>query len=219
MSTVKSYDVAFRHNQALDPSALNTITNALFALVTAIDDCRNSGTNAETDAAVVLLDRHLGSIATADRPAAIQLRRQCIDAIAEIKRNPALLVLAIRGVSHDEDAKRQFHADGKRAMKRLADELGLGASDYDLRSNRGGIAVSGEITLHSDEVYVQLSLGSMGPDREVMYRRVRSRNDYTGERNHFASVRDLLAPDRFADRLARELTLRRSLPEPTRLFA
>ncbi len=214
-----NYDVAFRHNQALDPSALGTIGNALHALVAAIDDCRAAGTNAETDPAVVLLARHLGTIATDDRPPAIQLRRQCMNAIAEIKRNPALLVLAVRGVSYDEDAKRQFHADGKRAMKRLADVLGLAPGSYDIRSNKGGIAVSGEITLHSDEAYVQLSLGCMGADREILYRRVRDRQDYTGERNHFASVRDLLAPDRFAARLIRDLALTNRAAEPTRLFA
>ena len=37
------YDVAFRHQQALDPSALVTIGASLHAITRAIDDCRNAG--------------------------------------------------------------------------------------------------------------------------------------------------------------------------------
>jgi hypothetical protein len=44
-------------------------------------------------------------------------------------------------------------------MKALAKELQLEAGDYDVRSQRGGPAVSGEIILHTDSCYVMLSLG------------------------------------------------------------
>jgi hypothetical protein len=36
--------------------------------------------------------------------------------------------------------------------------------DYDLRSNEAGLAVSGEITLHADRLYVQVSQSAMGYD-------------------------------------------------------
>src|SRR3546814_7609220 len=42
------------------------------------------------------------------------------------------------------------------------------------RSNKGGIAVSGEIILHGEDIYVQLGLG-IGSGREVMFRRVAGR--------------------------------------------
>lgn len=48
------YDVAFRHQQALDPSALVTIGASLHAITRAIDDCRNAGIAFETDPAVIL---------------------------------------------------------------------------------------------------------------------------------------------------------------------
>ncbi|MBL7598997.1 hypothetical protein INQ10_23470, partial [Escherichia coli] len=89
----------------------------------------------------------------------------------------------------------------------LADALGLCDGTYDIRSNKGGPAVSGEITLHGEEAWVQLSLGCSGPGREVLYRRVRGRDDHCGDRNHWASVNDLMAPDRFAARLQRDLRL------------
>lgn len=213
-----SYDVAFRHQQALDPSALITISTALHAIGAAIKDSRNAGKDIETDPAVILLVRHLCEVCR-DRPSSMELRRACMDAIAEIRRHPVLKTLCYRGVSYDEPAKRQFHSEGRAALRRLADALGLSEGAYEIRSNKGGIAVSGEITLHGEEVWVQLSLGLMGPDREVMYRRVRGHSDHVGERNHYASVRDLLAPDRFAEQLRRHLSLSREAAESARLFA
>ena len=56
------YDVAFRHQQALDPSALVTIGASLHAITRAIDDCRNAGIAFETDPAVILLARHLARV-------------------------------------------------------------------------------------------------------------------------------------------------------------
>ena len=214
-----TYDVAFRHQQALDPSALTTIATTLHAIGAAITDCRNAGKDAESDPAVVLLARHLGTVCQA-HPADPELRRRSMAEIASLRRFPALRTLAIRGVAYDEAAKRAFHSEGRVAMRRLADAIGLEAGSYDLRSNRAGLAVSGEITLHGVEVWVQLSLGALGPDHEVVFRRGAGRSDHVGERNHWASVRELLAPDRFADRIRRELRLIAPPPAaPTRHFA
>ena len=68
-------------------------------------------------------------------------------------------------------------------------------------------------------MYVHLSLGAMGAGREILFRRCRGRKDYTGGRNHFASIAELLAPDRFADRLRRELALSPPVRQSERLFA
>ena len=153
------YDVAFRHAQALDPSALTTIAGTLHAIQAAINDCRNAGHNAESDPAIVLLARHLGTVASSLGDEAV-LKRRCLDSIAELRRHPALLTLAYRGVAYDETAKALFHSDGRKAMKRLADALGLTPDEYDLRSNKSGLANSGEITLHADFLWVQLSLSA-----------------------------------------------------------
>lgn len=214
-----SYDIAFRHLQALDPSAFTTITTALHALDAAVLDCRNAGKDVETDPAVQLLARHIGAVATEGRPSGRQLRLACMDQVAELKRQPALIALAHRGVAYDAAAKRLFHSDGRRALRRLAEALGLGEGCYEIRSNPGGVAVSGEITLHGDELWVQLSLDCRSPGREILYRRVRGRFDHVGDRNHWASLRDVLAPDRMAMRLCRELALSSILTEPVRLSA
>ncbi len=67
--------------------------------------------------------------------------------------------------------------------------------------------------------WVQLALGCSGQGREVLYRRVRGRDDHCGDRNHWASVNDLMAPDRFAARLLRDLRLTPPVEQPMRLFA
>jgi hypothetical protein len=50
-------------------------------------------------------------------------------------------------VAYDGEAKRAFHKHARRRLKQLADALGLAPQNYDLRSNAGGIAVSGEVTI------------------------------------------------------------------------
>jgi len=50
------------------------------------------------------------------------------------------------------------------------------------------IAVSGEITLHHDRVYIQVSQPATGHDSGILIRRCQGRRDFTGERNHFASL-------------------------------
>lgn len=214
-----SYDIAHRFNQALDPSACTTLTASLHVLNAAITDCRNAGKPHEQDPAVLLLARHLGEVAGSRISSVMQLRRACMDEIAELRRHPALVAIAAKGIYHDEPAKKQFHADGRRAMRRLAEALRLADGSFDVRSNLGGPAVSGDITLHGDELYVQLSLGCMGPGREVMFRRCEGRGDYRGGANHWASVNELVNPDRFAERLVRELQLTVPATPADRLFA
>ena len=90
--------------------------------------------------------------------------------------------------------KQTFHRDARRFLRALAAQLGLEKSDYDLRSNQGGIAVSGEVTLHADRFYIQLSKGAFS---DVLYRRCESRRDYCGATNHFVNLADLRNPNGF----------------------
>ncbi|HEX7854999.1 MAG TPA: hypothetical protein VF503_15020 [Sphingobium sp.] len=212
------YDVAMRHQQALDPSALTTIAATLHAIGAAITDCRNAGKDSDSDPAVILLARHLKKVC-GGAPDDTALRQHCMTQIAEIRCHPVLRTLAYRGVAYDEAAKRTFHAEGRLAMRRLAEALGLEDGSYDIQSNKGGPAVSGEITLHGEHVWVRLSLEGLGQDNEIVFRSVRGRDDHCGDRNRAASISELLAPDRFADRLRRELRLAPPAHQPARLFA
>lgn len=207
-----TFDVAFRHQQALDPSALTTIGSTLHAISKAMDDCRNAGVSAEEDPAVILLARHFAAVCDT-RPGAGELQGRCMQAIKDLRGAPVLVTLAHRGVDFDAAAKNAFHSEGQKAMRALAKALQLESSQYEVRSCRGGPAVSGEIILHTEKCYVQLSLGLCGLDNEVLYRTCRGRDDYTGGRNHFAGVRDLVDPQRFARRIVHELQLDYALPD------
>ena len=90
--------------------------------------------------------------------------------------------------------KNQFHLTAMRRLRLVAKALGLEPGQYDLRSNRGGMAVSGEVTLHSDHLYVQVSQpGCMG--KGIMFRTCQGRKDYSGGRNRWADANSLNYPE------------------------
>ncbi len=109
-------------------------------------------------------------------------------------------------VAYDAEAKRRFHRHARAQLLKLAEALGLEPQDYDLRSNAGGIAVSGEITMHADRLYVQASQPATRADTGILFRSCEGRRDYTGGRNNFASLDLLHRPDELA------LMIRRHVP-------
>ncbi|MCP4618631.1 MAG: hypothetical protein GY844_19625 [Bradyrhizobium sp.] len=96
-----------------------------------------------------------------------------------------------KSVAYDAEAKRLFHSRAKSQLRRIARALGLEPDSYDLRSNEAGIAVSGEITLHGDHLYVQVSQSAMGYYSGILFRTCKGRKDFVGGPNNFASL-DLL---------------------------
>lgn len=113
-------------------------------------------------------------------------------------------------------AKATLHSSGRAFLKHVANELGLAAGDYDIRSNKGGIAVSGEVTLHAEHLYVQLSESFVGNDKvTVMYRTCKDRKDYGGGTNNWTSV-DKLADGAYAGFVARCQTLMQPAPAAPR---
>ena len=205
-----TFDVAYRYQQALDPSSLDTIAACVHAIQAAAKDCANAGAPIESDPAVVLLAQHLGSVAVRAYPAADSLKQLCIQAIADIHAAPSLVTLVHQGVAHDADAARDSAAadtiEAKRALARLADVLGLRSADYDLHVSAGAPSDLGEVTLHADRLYVQVTIGGFGPG-EILFRSVRGRRDYTGGRNRWARIEELHEPERLGRRIAREVGL------------
>lgn len=84
--------------------------------------------------------------------------------------------------------KRRFHAAARARLRCLARALEFPRGSFNLRSNPGGIAVSGEITLHHERVYVQVSQPATGADTGILIRTCQGRHDHTGGRNHFAPL-------------------------------
>ena len=73
--------------------------------------------------------------------------------------------------AYNDDAaanKELFHRYGKSLLRRIARDLGYTPDSYDVRSNMAGIAVSGEITLHADDLYVQFSSSPFSEDYQIL---------------------------------------------------
>ncbi len=106
-------------------------------------------------------------------------------------------------VTHDAEAKRAFHTQARRRLRLLGTALGLTRDGYDLRTTKAGIAVSGEIALHGDRIYVQVSQPATGHDSGILFRTCEGREDYAGGANNFASLDLLNQPNELA-RLIKE---------------
>jgi hypothetical protein len=98
-------------------------------------------------------------------------------------------------------AKQRFHNAARRQLRALAVELVLPANSFDLRSNKGGNAVSGEVTLHGEHVYVQAGQCGLG----LLYRSCKHRRDYTGGPNHWTPLDMLNRPVELAALISRNL--------------
>ena len=89
----------------------------------------------------------------------------------------------------DPARKRAFHGQAIMRLNHLAfGHLGFSPGDFDLRSNLAGDAVSGEVTLHHERVYVQVSQPSGGGDRGLLIRKCAGRGDFIGGPNHMADL-------------------------------
>ena len=90
-----------------------------------------------------------------------------------------------RSCSYDELHKKHFHATARSRLKKLATELGLQAGSYNIRSNKAGIAVSGEITLHHERAFIQVGQFGLSSGHGILIRASKGRRDFTGGPNHF----------------------------------
>lgn len=89
--------------------------------------------------------------------------------------------------AYNADRKALFHRVAKARLRLLAKKLNFDAQDYDIRSNQGGIAVSGEAILHHIGVYIVVSLGSPG----IMIRKCNGRRDFSGGPNTWLPLTEL----------------------------
>ena len=111
-----------------------------------------------------------------------------------------------QSVAYDPERKRHFHIYARRQLQQLANALALTPGSYDLRSNPAGIAVSGEVTLHADALYVQVSQPATQADTGILFRSCAGQRDYIGRRNHFGSLGLLHEPDQLAGLIRRHVT-------------
>lgn len=105
--------------------------------------------------------------------------------------------------AYDDAQKTLFDSTARNRLRRLAAELGLPNGSFDLRSNKAGIAVSGEVTLHHDHVYIQVGQSCLGVGMGVLIRTCRGRRDFTGGMNTFAALAMLDDVPALAERVRR----------------
>ena len=99
--------------------------------------------------------------------------------------------------AYDEGAalnKVLFHKQGRALLKVISNDLNL--ENCTISSNMGGIAVSGEITLHAEHLYLQVNFGFSGECARILYRSCKGKKDYSGGKNHYIDVCDLSDADR-----------------------
>lgn len=128
--------------------------------------------------------------------------------VKEIEMSSILNGMVARGVTgpHPSGSKKCiFHKTAKRLLAQIArNSLRLLPNQYDLSSNMGGPAVSGEITLHTDALYIQVSESPFGPVKaNVLVRRCVGRKDFCGEQNHYCDAELLENPEGFNEWLQR----------------
>ena len=93
--------------------------------------------------------------------------------------NPSAIVTLARVSPYNEERKKAYKTEALRWLRAIAKRLELNKKDYDIRFNPGGIAVSGEATLHHEKVYIQTS------ETGIMWRTCDGRKDYIGGPNRW----------------------------------
>lgn len=117
----------------------------------------------------------------------------------------ACKVARIDGYSDSASMRKEdWLKTGRRILRQLAKALNLPKDSYDVRINRGGIAVSGEATLHGEWIYVLLGQTAIGPDHGFMWRFCKGSKDYTGGMNRWAKWETLLDIEAFAAMINKE---------------
>lgn len=101
-------------------------------------------------------------------------------------------------LSYEPQNKAKFHSEGKKVLRKLAKAMGLDNSQFKVSSNKGGVAVSGEVILHTAKIYVTISQSLYGNNNDVMYRTCNGMMDYTGGQNHLIGITQLENLEEFA---------------------
>lgn len=86
-------------------------------------------------------------------------------------------------VAYNAEHKHAFKLAARHFLRNLA--MALNEPGHPLRWNEGGIAVSGEATLHMDDLYVQVSESMFNGTPSILYRSCKSDRDYSGNQNNF----------------------------------
>lgn len=105
------------------------------------------------------------------------------------KRDPFTLPAKMAAAPYDAAAKRRWLSTARSFAKALATQLELPKGSYEVRTNKGGIAVPGEVTLHGENLYVCIGTSMPGGELVGFARSCNGRKDYSGGVNRWLSAR------------------------------
>jgi hypothetical protein len=111
---------------------------------------------------------------------------------AKITQSDLVRFVNLTGAAcYNHELKEEYRKLGRKILKALAGLMGLKAGEFDIRWNPGGIACSGDHTLHTDKIYVALhdNCGSGW----FYWRTCQGRKDYTGGPNQIVNWTTLTA--------------------------
>jgi hypothetical protein len=109
------------------------------------------------------------------------------------------ITILAQTAGYNDENKRKFKKVSMNFLKSLAEKLELPEGSYDIRYNPGGIAVSGEATLHHENFYFQLG--------QIPYwRPCKGRKDFVGGANHMLDRYDF-SHQKIINDIVRELSL------------
>lgn len=111
-------------------------------------------------------------------------------------------------------AKQNFRKLGKKALKALAEYLGL--KDYKVDFNPSGPAVSGTLTLmamFTPEKGIYISINRDGLGASNLYRSIKNMKDYTGNTNNYFPDSDLMHPEEIKKKVDNLLKLDQPMPK------
>lgn len=128
-------------------------------------------------------------------------------------KRPSNMLATLYNIGGNAGNKLAFHRQGRKFLTDLRDELGLTTENCDIRSNLGGSIVSGELTLHSDSLYVQMYESALRPGIQILFRSCNGRKDYTGGWNNFVYMKDLFKSEEVREFFVRTLRVMASAPK------
>jgi hypothetical protein len=121
-----------------------------------------------------------------------------------------LALIIKKPLGYNERLKNEFKRLAMKVMKELVKEIGLEPGSYTVKWNAGGIAVSGEVWLFHDNVFIEFSQSAIGP--MFYYRKPRDRNnsvnpDMVVGRNQWMEFADLENMKEAAETIRRNVCL------------
>ena len=119
------------------------------------------------------------------------------------------------GYTDDGRTKRAYARLGKRVAAALADALDEGSAN--VRWNKAGVAVAGDVRMHGDRIAVYFMGGPafFQEPAQFFYRRVEGRKDYTGHQNRWLPYSSLGGLGDDPNNCAAVMSMRAALLRPT----